>query len=311
MPRWTGATAVDHRRPTPTMNQARTFLGALLLAFTFFSLGAPGVRAQATDGASPDERPIVSDAGVPPEVPAAGTVPTLWIAGDSTVKSNDPMRGWGSDLGRFFDASKINVVNRAIGGRSSRTFYTEKRWQGIVDSIKPGDWVLIQFGHNDVGSPGASSKFRGSVKGIGDETETVTKPDGTTEVVQSFGWYLKTMVRTAREKGANVVLCSPIPHKKFSGGKFVRDWEGWRGWIETCAKETGASYVDLAELISRGYDKLPVTEVEAFFADKGTHTNAAGSLFNARSLVSGLKALPGNPLGAYFSQEAEDVAAAR
>ena len=165
--------------------------------------------------------------------------------------------------------------------------------------------MIIQFGHNDVGRPDASSKFRGSVKGIGDETETVTLADGKTEVVHSYGWYLKTFVRTARAKGANVILCSPIPHKKFdSAGKFVRDWTDFRGYVAACAKAEGASYVDLCELIARRYDKLTQPEIEALFADKGTHTNDAGALLNARTLVAGLKDLPKNPLGTYFSAEA-------
>lgn len=256
--------------------------------------------------AAEDDRPVVNDSGVAPEKPAAGTLPTLWIAGDSTVKSNAPMRGWGQDLGQFFDPKKINVVNHAIGGRSSRTFYTEGRWQKLLEGVKPGDWVIIQFGHNDVGRPDASSKFRGSVKGIGDNTETVTKEDGKTEVVQSYGWYLKTMARTARAKGANVILCSPIPHKKFdSAGKPVRDWNEWRGWVQTCAKDTGAYYVDLCELIARDYDKLKQSEIEAMFADKGTHTNESGSRFNARALVTGLQSLPKNPLGTYFAPAAK------
>lgn len=253
-----------------------------------------------------DDRPIVNDSGVAPALPASGTIPTLWIAGDSTVNINGgatPMRGWGQELDQFFDKTKINYVNRAIGGRSSRTFYTEGRWQKILDEIKPGDWVVIQFGHNDVGRPDASSKFRGSVKGIGDETETVTKPDGATEVVHSFGWYLKTYVRTAREKGANVILCSPIPHKKFdAAGKPQRDWAEWRGWIAACAQAEGASYIDLAELISRGYDRLTQPEIEAFFADKGTHTTPAGALFNARALLTGLRALPGDPFAPYLAK---------
>jgi rhamnogalacturonan acetylesterase len=259
-----------------------------------------------------DERPVVNDSGVAQERPAAGTLPTLWIAGDSTVRSNAPMRGWGQDLGRFFDPVSINVVNRAIGGRSSRTFYTEGRWQAILNELKTGDWILIQFGHNDVGRTDASSKFRGSVKGIGDETETVTKPDGSTEVVQSFGWYLKTFVRTARAKGANVVLCSPIPHKNFDDqGRIVRDWAQWREWIAACAKAEGAYYVDLCELITRRYDKMPNTEIESFFADKRTHTSEAGALFNARVLVSGLRALPRAPLDYYLSDEGKAVDLAR
>lgn len=269
------------------------------------------VVATAAFAAGEDDRPVVNDSGIPLEKPASGTVPSLWIAGDSTVKSNAPMRGWGQDLHRFFDPAKINVVNHAIGGRSSRTFYTEGRWQRLVDEIKPGDWVVIQFGHNDVGPTDARSKFRGSVKGIGDETEQVTKPDGTVETVHSFGWYLKTYVRTARAKGANVILCSPVPHKKFdAAGKFVRGWDGWRQWIETCAAETGAAYIDLNELISRGYDRIGQAEVETFFADARTHTNEIGSLFNARALVGGLRALPGSPLDAYLSREGLGVPAA-
>lgn len=253
-----------------------------------------------------DDRPIVNDSGVPPEKPASGTLPTLWIAGDSTVKisgGSNPMRGWGQEIGPLFDSEKINIVNRAIGGRSSRTFYTEGRWQSILDEIKPGDWVVIQFGHNDVGHPGASSKFRGSVKGIGDETADVEKNDGTIETVHTYGWYLKTYVRTAREKDANVILCSPIPHKKFdSKGRFVHDWVEWRPWVETCAKETGAYYIDLCTIIGRGYEKLDQDEIEAFFADKGTHTSKEGAIYNAKALVYGMKSLPKSPLKPYFKQ---------
>lgn len=271
------------------------------LLYTLTLLGAAVLSCSADD-----DRPIVNDSGVAPEKPVSGTLPTLWIAGDSTVKisgGSNPMRGWGQEIGPYFDSEKINVVNRAIGGRSSRTFYTEGRWQKMLDEIKPGDWVVIQFGHNDVGHPGASSKFRGSVKGVGDETEEVEKPDGTVETVHTFGWYLKTYVRTAREKGANVILCSPVPHKRFdSKGRFVHDWEEWRGWIEECAEETGAYYIDLCTIIGRGYEKLDREDVEAFFADKGTHTTKEGAAFNAKALVHGMKALPKSPLNAYLAK---------
>jgi hypothetical protein len=74
-----------------------------------------------------DARPVVDDSKVAPEMPANPALPTLFIVGDSTAKSNAPLRGWGSEIGAFFDPTKINVVNRAIGGRSSRTFITEGR----------------------------------------------------------------------------------------------------------------------------------------------------------------------------------------
>jgi len=258
-----------------------------------------------------DERPVIDDRGVKRETAAAAGLPTLWIAGDSTVKSNAPMRGWGQDLATFFDPGKINVVNRAIGGRSSRTYFTEGRWKEIEDALKPGDFVLIQFGHNDVGPLDERGKFRGSVKGIGDEVETVRKPDGSTEEVRSYGWYLKAMARGAREKKAMVILCSPVPHKKFdSAGRFVADWAEWRGWVAECAKQEHAAFVDLADLIGKAYADLPVADVEGFFADKGTHTNAAGSMFGARILVSGLRAMPASPLDAYLNDAGRGIAAA-
>lgn len=259
-----------------------------------------------------DERPVVDDRGVAREAAAAGELPTLWIAGDSTVKSNPPQRGWGQDLGEFFDPAKINVVNRAIGGRSSRTFYTEGRWQEILDAMKPGDFIVIQFGHNDVGPTDERSKFRGSVKGTGDEVETVTKPDGSTEEVRTYGWYLRNYVRTARAKGGKVVLCSPVPHKAFDGkGRFVRDWAEWRGWVGEVAKAEGAVFVDLCELISLGYDGLERAEIEAFFQDARTHTTAEGSRFNARALVSGLRAIPTAPFDKYLNAEGMKVPAQR
>jgi rhamnogalacturonan acetylesterase len=253
-----------------------------------------------------DERPIERDG--PKEKAVSNQLPTLWIAGDSTVKSNAPMRGWGQDLGTFFDPKKINVVNRAIGGRSSRTFFTEGRWKEILNAIKPGDFVIIQFGHNDVGPLDERGKFRGSVKGIGEEIEKVTKPDGSIEDVRSYGWYLREMARSAREKKAKVILCSPIPHKKFDrNGKFVRDWAEWRGWVASCAKTERAAYLDLAEIIATAYDKLDQPTVEGYFADKGTHTNAAGSLFNAKQVVSGLRAIPTAPLDEFLTAGGRSV----
>lgn len=255
-----------------------------------------------------DDRPVVDDRSVPRETAAATGLPTLWVAGDSTVRNNAPMRGWGQDLGAFFDAGKINVVNRAIGGRSARTFFTEGRWKEIEDAIKPGDFVIIQFGHNDVGPLDERGKFRGSVKGIGDGIEMVRKPDGSTEEVRSYGWYLKTMACSARHKGAKVILCSPVPHKKFDReGKFVPDWAIWRGWVEQCAKDERAAFLDLAGLIGAAYSTLPMGEVEGFFADKGTHTNAAGAMFSARVVVSGLRAIPKAPLDAFLSDSGKTI----
>jgi rhamnogalacturonan acetylesterase len=276
-----------------------------------FTLCATGLLALfgSIVSAQEDDRPVVEDRGQAKENVANNALPTLWIAGDSTVKCNTPMHGWGQDLGSFFDPKKINVVNRAIGGRSSRTFYNEGRWQEIVDGLKKDDFVMIQFGHNDVGPLDEKGKFRGSIKGIGDEVEKISKPDGSIEEVHSFGWYLKTFVRTAKAKGAKVILCSPIPHLRFTkDGKFQHDWQGWREWIEACAKSEGAAYVDLSEIVAKTYDTMEKTAVEKLFADKGTHTNADGAKLNAQSVITGLKRIPSGPLDRFMNEEGQKIA---
>ncbi len=251
-----------------------------------------------------DDRPVVKETDLPTDPAANRSLPTLWIAGDSTVRNSGTMRGWGEDIPRFLDPAKIQVMNRAIGGRSSRTFFTDGRWDKMLAEMKPGDLVLIQFGHNDVGPLGAPGKFRGSIKGTGDETEVIQKPDGTKETVHSYGWYLRHFARTAKAKGATAILCSPVPHKKFDrDGKFIPDWTEWRVWVKSSAEAESVLYLDLADLIGSAYARMTPSEVEALFADKGTHTNHEGSLFNARHLIAGSSALPGKPLAPYLNPE--------
>ena len=122
------------------------------------------------------------------------SIPSIFIVGDSTANIHgDPdistrrRVGWGTPFAAYFNPAKIHVVNAARAGRSSRTFMNEGIWAAVLQQLKPGDFVLIQFGHNDPG-PVASGKERGSLPGIGNETQTVTHQDGTTEVVHTFGW---------------------------------------------------------------------------------------------------------------------------
>src|SRR5213595_4196151 len=108
----------------------------------FIALAVVTVAAQVKD----DARPVVDDSKTTPAQVRDPKLPTLWIVGDSTLNSNAPLRGWGQELAQFFDLKRINVVNRAIGGRSSRTFQYEGRWDKIMSEIKKGDFVILQFG---------------------------------------------------------------------------------------------------------------------------------------------------------------------
>ncbi len=213
---------------------------------------------------------------------------TLFIVGDSTLNSNAPLRGWGQEMAQFFDSTKINIVNRAIGGRSSRTFQNEGRWDKVLTELKKGDFVIIQFGHNDVGKyDDPAAKERPSLHGEGGETSEVTKKDDTKETVHTFGWYMRKYGNDAKAKGATVIFCSMVPHKDWDNGKIVRkESETFVKWTENAAKATGAAYINLNESIALDFEKLGQEKVETLFGDKRTHSTPAGALFNAERVVA-------------------------
>ena len=106
---------------------------------------------------------------LPPLPPIDPSRPTLFLVGDSTVKVGTPGQvGWGEVVGDHFDLTRINVVNYARGGRSSRTFITEGLWNRVLSAMRPGDYVLIQFGHNDPGELFKTTRPLGSLPGICD-----------------------------------------------------------------------------------------------------------------------------------------------
>jgi len=262
--------------------------------------------------AAEDERPVVDASKVAAEKINNAALPTLHVVGDSTVRSGGAgagLWGWGERLKPFFDPDKINVVNDAIGGRSARTYFTEGRWQKVADALKPGDFVIIQFGHNDQGRIGdPANKHRADGPGIGDETVADTMPDGSRELVHTFGWYMARFASDAKARGATVIICSPIPHKqRWENG---RDFASLAEWDTQVAKNQGALFFDLTLVITDAYKKAGREKVETFFADKGTHTSDAGAQFNAACVIAGLKGLPGNPLGQFLSDQAKGVAPA-
>lgn len=96
--------------------------------------------------------------------------PTLYAIGDSTVKNgkgkgDGGLWGWGNYIAAYFDTTKINVENDALGGTSSRTFQTKGLWDSVLKKLKPGDYVLMQFGHNDSSPLDDTARARGTIKG--------------------------------------------------------------------------------------------------------------------------------------------------
>jgi lysophospholipase L1-like esterase len=148
------------------------------------------------------------------------------------------------------------VVNRAIGGRSSRTFLTEGRWDEVLKEIKPGDFVMMQFGHNDGGGL-TGNKSRGSLKGNGEETQTITNSAGKVETVHTYGWYLRQYIAGAKAKGATPIVVSQIPRNIWKDGKVGRESNpATESSRKEAAAQGGAAFLDLNELVATRYEKI-------------------------------------------------------
>ena len=278
------------QKPNNYRRDFRRLQWILIAVFALiFSSGALAQKSQKTN--SPNEK----------------LLPTLYLVGDSTVNnSSENFVGWGNVIGDFFDKTKINVVNRARGGRGSRTFFTEGLWEQVLNEIKPGDFVLIQFGHNDGGAID-KEKFRGSLKGIGEETQAITGANGKPETVRTFGWYMRKFVADARAKSATAIVFSPVPRNKWKNGKVERASADYGKWAREIAESEKIAFVDLNEITAKKYEKAGAETVTAqYFTTKDqTHTSAAGARVNAESVVEGLKELKNSPLKKYILKQPE------
>jgi len=334
-------------RPSPhlTPSLLAASLTCLLPILALAGQLAPPVPAVAFPAAAPvNSAAAPAPAHTPPDAktqeaglgltsPENPNLPSLILVGDSTVRNghgvgSDGLWGWGAPIADLFDPTKINVVDRAIGGLSSHTYISAGHWANTLDLIKPGDFVLIQFGHNDGGinlpgatpvpdqgllpgqapptpPPGARSRgpnVGGSLPGIGDETLDVQNPrTGATETVHTFGWYLRKYVADVRARGGTPILCSLVPRKLWVDGHVIRNTTTYRGWTAQVAAQEHVGFVDLNEIIARRYDALGQAAVDPLFGDPHTHTTLAGAQLNAECVVAGLRALPHDPLGPYLS----------
>ncbi|MDN3669480.1 rhamnogalacturonan acetylesterase [Echinicola jeungdonensis] len=235
--------------------------------------------------------------------------PTLYIIGDSTVRNSSGdggpgQWGWGTFIDDFFNSELLEVSNQAMAGRSTRTFVKEGRWKRVLDDLKPGDFVIMQFGHNEGSKPDTTrAGYRGVLPGTGDETVELIWPDGTPETVHTYGWYLKKFVTEAKEKGATPIIASMIPRNKFHDGEVERADQDYGKWAKAVARRTGAFFIDLNERVANQYDQWGPKVVKALFEKDHTHTNEAGARINAWTVVQGIKDLEKCKLQAYLKKD--------
>lgn len=294
-----------------------TFRSAIFVALASVALVIPSTaQGIAKPRLKTDDVPRETQMGEGPgryvaPVPAKENLPTLWLIGDSTVRNGskgdngpDGQWGWGAPLTAYFDLSKINIVNRAMGGTSSRNFYTGEWWRNTRPLIKKGDFVMMQFGANDNGG----AKGKGALKGVGEETEMNGE-----ETVHTFGWYLRKYVEETRAAGATPIICSLTPRKRWDGRDFVRGG-GHAEWAELAAKETKTLFVPLNEIIGARYEKLGKRKVDKLYVPspkENLHPGWDGAVVNAECVVAGLKALRKDPFEGFYSRRAEAIKAWR
>ncbi len=223
--------------------------------------------------------------------------PVVFTIGDSTVKNgkdngNNGQWGWGSFLWQWFDTTKVSFENHALGGRSSRTFISEGLWDKVLAGVQKGDYVFIQFGHNDAGSYNIG-RARASLPGNGEnDTTVVMEATGKPEIVRSFGWYMRKYAQEAKAKGAIPVFLSHIPRNNFvtkDSLQIVRNNQGFGAWTKQAALMAKVPYIDLNQLVADKYEKIGKDSVQRMFHGDHTHTSRLGAELNAKMVAEGIR----------------------
>jgi len=209
----------------------------------------------------------------------------IWLIGDSTMAwkkpQNEPESGWGEGLKHFING-RATVHNHAASGRSSKSFVDEKRWQAVLDSIQPGDYVVIQFGHNDE-KPAASLH---------------------TDPFTTYKEYLKKFVDETRAKKGIPIICSSIIRRHFDSAGNLKNTHG--DYIEASrqvAAEANANFIDMEAKSRKLVTEMGPEKSKSLFlfckpgeyptrpdgVQDSTHLNHHGSRQIAALFVEGLK----------------------
>lgn len=203
------------------------------------------------------------------EIKRNDKAPTLFLLGDSTVcdQPREPYNSWGQMLTRFFKPG-IAVANHAESGESLRSSLGARRLDKVLSLIRPGDYLFIQFGHND-------EKEKG--EGVGAFT--------------TYKASLKRYVEEARQRGATVVLITPMQRRTFDASGKITDSHGdYDDAVRRAAQELSAPLIDLHAMSKPFYEALgPEESKKAFAPNDGTHHNNYGSYQLARAVVEGIR----------------------
>ncbi|KAF2122012.1 SGNH hydrolase-type esterase domain-containing protein [Lophiotrema nucula] len=234
--------------------------------------------------------------------PAHAPIPTIWVAGDSTTApdgGHNGTEGWGQYL-KYSFGSNAFINNSAYAGRSARSFTREGRFERIAEALHPGDWVVIEFGINDGGTPlnGSTSttgdKGRADCPGAGDETCTVVY-DNATEVVKTFPAYVEAASKTFLKKGAaGIVISEQLPNNVWEGGVYARTPSIFSYYDLLSVEQLGGPaanvyFVQHGSYAAQAQKLLGKDVVDANYPFDHTHTAPLLADVHSQAFVLGLK----------------------
>lgn len=181
----------------------------------------------------------------------------IWLCGDSTMSIKQsiafPETGWGMPFVYFWD-STVEVKNLAKNGRSTRTFISEGLWQQVADGLQAGDFVLIQFGHNDE---------------VKEKVGSYTTPE-------QYKSNLSRFINETRAKNATPILMTPVSRRKFdSTGKQMQTHEYYANLVREVAASEKVLFIDVDTQSQALYQQLGEANSTHLFLQlqKGEHPN--------------------------------------
>lgn len=246
---------------------------------------APGgtmvrLKPRETDSPTWDDRltlELLGDAAVDTVRIEPADVPTLYLVGDSTVtdQPSEPAASWGQMLPAFLDG-QVAVANHAESGETLKSFLTELRLDKVLATLRKGDWLFIQFGHND---------------------QKAQWPQTYVEAGTTYRAYLKAYIAEARRRGATPVLVTSPERRNFDAtGRITPTLGDYPAAVRAVAAEEGVAVIDLNAASIAIYEALGPAVSPQAFNDGGkdrTHHNNYGAWLLARAVAEGIRTLPG------------------
>jgi lysophospholipase L1-like esterase len=244
------------------------------------SNGGPNVDylkiSQTTDPISTNAPTVTTPTPVSSAYPTSPSIPTVYLAGDSTVQTYNssyyPQTGWGQVISNYF-TTDVKFVNKAIGGRSSKNFVEQGRLTEILNVIQKGDYLFIQFGHNDA---------------------TISNADRYAAPYTTYKEYLAKYIDGARAKGAIPVLITPVARLNYKNNTYVNDFPDYCTAMKQVASEKDCAIIDMMTKCLNYYKTLSYNEVYSFYlvSSNGTdytHFTEKGAKEVAKLVSQGVK----------------------